>query len=128
MPPNVERKTRFELAISTLARWHSTTESLPHSHINNALELYNNICILSIPCLKKATENATVNSHTNLRFICHREIYFGNSPDSMRHFDLFISGLNDWQKHVIINNNGKRSREWNFRLNRLFTGALTMTL
>ena len=26
----VERKTRFELATFTLARWHSTTESLPH--------------------------------------------------------------------------------------------------
>ena len=27
----LERQTRFELATSTLARWHSTTELLPHS-------------------------------------------------------------------------------------------------
>ena len=26
----------------------------------------------------------------------------------MRHFDSFIISLNDWQKHVIINKNGKR--------------------
>ena len=26
----LERETRFELATFTLARWHSTTESLPH--------------------------------------------------------------------------------------------------
>ena len=30
MAPSLERQTRFELATSTLARWHSTTELLPH--------------------------------------------------------------------------------------------------
>ena len=31
----MERETRFELATSTLARWSSTTELLPH-HFNNS--------------------------------------------------------------------------------------------
>ena len=29
--PKMERETRFELATSTLARWSSTTELLPHN-------------------------------------------------------------------------------------------------
>ncbi len=33
-PKNMERETRFELATSTLARWSSTTELLPH-HFDN---------------------------------------------------------------------------------------------
>ena len=31
IPANLERKTRFELATPTLARWCSTTELLPHT-------------------------------------------------------------------------------------------------
>ena len=33
--PKMERETRFELATSTLARWSSTTELLPH-HFDNS--------------------------------------------------------------------------------------------
>ncbi len=32
--PKMERETRFELATSTLARWSSTTELLPHCFAN----------------------------------------------------------------------------------------------